>query len=60
MASLSGGPRRRRTEKGMGEGFMIGEMSEFSSFEEKTEMADGGIGAKEFTIEGRIFGFIRG
>ena len=44
MACLSGGPRQRGAEKGVGKGFMIGEKGEFSSFKEKTEMADRGIG----------------
>ena len=44
-------------EKGVGEWFMICEKSEFSSFEEKKEIADGGIGCKEFTIEGGRLGF---
>ena len=60
MACLSGEPRRRGTEKGVGKGFMIGEKGEFSSFKEKTEMADRGIGCKEFRIEGGILGFGRG
>ena len=44
---------------GMGKGLMIGEQGEFSSFKEKTEMAERGIGCKEFMIEGG-FGFGRG
>ena len=53
MACLSGGPRRRGTEKGVGKGFMIGEQCEFSSFKEKTEIADRGIGSCEFTYRRR-------
>ena len=56
MAYLSGRPQRRGLEKGVGEGFIISEKSEFSSFKEKTEMADGGIDCKEFRIEGGILG----
>ena len=56
MACLSVGQRQRGTEKGVGKGFMIGEQGEFSSFKEKTEMADGGIGCKEFTIKGGVLG----
>ena len=59
MGCLSGGPRWRGTEMGMGKGLMIGEQGEFSSFKEKTEMADRGIGCKKFMIEGG-FGFSRG
>ena len=39
---------------------MIGEKGELTGFEEKAEMADGGVGSKEFTIKGGIFGFGRG
>ena len=57
MACLSGGPRRRGTEKGVGERLMIGEKGELTGFEEETEMADGGVSCKEFTIKGGVLGF---
>ena len=57
MASLSGGPWRRRREKGVGERFMIGEKGKFVGFKGELEMANGGISCKEFTIKGGVLGF---
>ena len=54
---MSGGPRWRRTEKGVGERFIIGEKGKFTGFKGKLEMADGGIKCKEFTIKGGVLGF---
>ena len=36
---------------------MICEKGKLPCFEKKTEMANGGISCKEFTIKGGIFGF---
>ena len=36
---------------------MISKKGEFTSFEEKTEMANGGVSCEEFTIKGGVFGF---
>ena len=52
MALLSGGPWWRGTEKGEGERLMINEKSELTSFEEKTEMVDWGVGSKKLSVEG--------
>ena len=57
MARLSGGPWRRGTEKGYSKGLMICEKGKLTGFEEKTEMVNGGISCKEFTIKGRVLGF---
>ena len=57
MVCLSGGPRRRGTEKGVVERLMIGEKGKLTGFEEETEMADGGVSCREFTIKGRVLGF---
>ena len=53
---LAGGPRRRRTEKGGGQRLVISEQGKFAGFEEKAEMANGGVSCQEFTVKGRIFG----
>ena len=37
---------------------MISEQGELSSFKEKTEMVDRGIGCKEFRIKGGVLGFV--
>ena len=60
MARLSGGPRRRGTEKGMGERFVICEKGKLTDFKEETEMVDGGVSCKEFTIKGRVLRFSGG
>ena len=57
MACLSGRPRRRGTEKSLDKRLMIGEQGKNSGFKEKTEMADGGVSCKGFTIEGGVLGF---
>ena len=57
MVFLSGRPRHRGTEKSAGERLMIGEQGKNSGFKDKTEMADGGVNCKEFTIKGRVLGF---
>ena len=57
MLCLSGGPLRRRTEKGGGERLMIGEKGKLKCFEEETKMANGGVSCKEFTIKGGVLGF---
>ena len=56
MACLSGGPKQRGIEKGAGKRLMIGEQGKNSGFKEQTEMADGGVSCKEFTIKGGVFG----
>ena len=50
MAHLSGGPQRRGTKKGMGERLMIGEKGKLMSFEEETEVTDGGVNCKEDAV----------
>ena len=57
---LSGGPRQRGKEQGVGERFMIGEKGKITGFKEESEMANGGISCKEFTIKGTVLGFGRG
>ena len=39
---------------------MIGEKGKLTSFEEETEMANGGVSCKEFMIKGGVLGFGRG
>ena len=36
---------------------MISKKVKFTGFEEKTEMAKGGVSCEEFTIKGGVFGF---
>ena len=48
-ARLSGGPW-----------LMIGKKGKLKGFEEETEMVNGGVSCKEFTIKGRVLGFGRG
>ena len=60
MAHLSGGPRRRGTEKGVGERLVICEKGKLAGFKEETKMADCGVSCKEFKIEGGELGFGRG
>ena len=55
-----GGPRRRITEKGGGQMLVICEQGKLAGFKEETEMADGGVSCKEFTIKGGVLGFGRG
>ena len=57
IARLSGGPQRRGTEKGEGERLMIGKEGKLTGFEEESEMANGGVSCKEFTIKGGVLGF---
>ena len=57
MAGLSGGPQRRGTEKGEGEMLMIGKKGKLTGFEEETEMSNGGVSCKEFTIKDGVLGF---
>ena len=56
MAPLSGGPPRRKTEQGLGKGFMISEKDKLRCFEKESEMANGGISCEEFKIKGGILG----
>ena len=44
----------------MGERLMICEKVKLTGFKEETEMADGGVSRKEFTIKGGVLGFGRG
>ena len=60
VASLFRGPWRRRKEKGMGERLMIGEQGKFAGFKGESEMGNGGVSCKEFTIKGGVLGFGRG
>ena len=39
---------------------MIGEKGKFAGFKGETEMANGGVSCKEFTIKGGVLGFGRG
>ena len=57
MGCLSGGPQRRGTEKHVGERSMISEKDKLPCFEEETEMTNGGVSCKEFTIKGGVLGF---
>ena len=57
VCKMSGGPRRRGTEKSLSKRLMISEQGKNSGFKEKMEMADGGVSCKEFTIEGGVLGF---
>ena len=57
MALLSGGPRRRGAKKGECERLMISEKGKLMGVKEKTEMADGGVGSEEFSVEGGVLGF---
>ena len=60
MARLSGGPRRRGMEKGVGERLMIGEKGKITGFEEETKVTDHrGVSCKMFTIKGGVLGFGR-
>ena len=36
---------------------MVGEEGKLKCFHEKTEMVDRGVGSKEFSVKGRVFGF---
>ena len=60
MACLSGRPRRRGTEKGVGKRLMINEKGKLTCFEEETEMANGRVSCKEFTIKDGVLRFSRG
>ena len=57
MVCLSGGPRRRGSEKGECERLMIGKKGKFTGFKEETEMVDYGISCEEFYVKGGVFGF---
>ena len=57
MVRLSGGLWRRGKEKGVGERLIIGEKGKLTGYEEETEMVDGGVSCKEFTIKGGVLGF---
>ena len=46
MALLPGGPRRRGAEQGMRQGLMVRENGKLSTLQEKTEIADGGVGCQ--------------
>ena len=39
---------------------MVGKKGKITGFKEKTEMADGGVGGKEFSVKGGVLGFGRG
>ena len=39
---------------------MISEKGKLTGFEEETEVKDGGVSCKEFTIKGGVLGFSRG
>ena len=54
---MSGGPRRRGAKKGECERLMISEKGKLMGVKEKTEMADGGVGSEEFSVEGGVLGF---
>ena len=45
MALLWGGPMRRGVEQGVCQGLVVREKGKFTSFQEKAEMADGGVGS---------------
>ena len=60
MARLSGGPWRRGTEKGKGKRLMISKEGKLMGFEEESEMGNGRVSCKEFTIKGGVLGFGRG
>ena len=60
VASLSGRPWRRRTEKGVGERLMIDDQGKFGGFKVESKMVDRGVSCKEFTIKGRVLGLSRG
>ena len=60
ITHLSGGPRWRGSEKGVGERLMICEKGKLYGFEEETEMVDGRVSCKEFTIKGGVLGFGEG
>ena len=60
MVCLSGEPRRRVTEQGMGKRFMIGVQGKLSGFKKESKITDRGVSCKEFTVEGEIFGFCGG
>ena len=60
MEVLSGGPRRRGAEQDLCQGLVICEKGKFTTLQEKTEMADGGVGCQEFSVKGGVFGFGRG
>ena len=49
VESLSGGPRRRETEKGVGERLMIGVKGKLEGFKDEAEMANDRVICKEFT-----------
>ena len=52
VVSLSRGPWRRRTEKGLGERLMICEQGKFAGFKGESKMANGEVSCKEFMIKG--------
>ena len=45
-----------QAEKGGGQRLVISEQGKFAGFEEKVEMANGGVSCQEFMVEGGIFG----
>ena len=57
---MSGRPQRIRTEKGVGERLMIGVKGKLAGFKDETEMANGRVSCKEFTIKGGVLGFSGG
>ena len=49
--------KRRGLELGKCQGFMVGEKGKLVGFKKKTEMANGGVGGKEFSVKGGVLGF---
>ena len=60
MTLLSGGSGRRGAEQGVHQGLVVCEKGEFTTLQEETEMADGGVGCCEFSVKGGVFGFGKG
>ena len=60
VALLPGGPRRRGAEQGVHQGFVVSEESELPTFQEKSEMTNGGVSCQKLSVKGGVFGLSGG
>ena len=57
MALLSGGPGRRGVKQGLRQGLVVGEESEFTTLQEKSEVTNKGICCHKLSVKGGVLGF---